>query len=191
MPTFSTFANLSYANFHDYLVGTSGDFIYHSLGASQGSRYILCNLAQISLLVGLSRDGGDGGGGGSSTLTCACVRTDCCDADDIECINSDPDAEYDSASDSAKRQLADFSFLDTRGSTETYETKNTDPSTGQKVNIKWKAPSVGSLAYLFVTRACISWLITIATISTHLRMNSTKSTRSPCIKTPGHTTQIA
>lgn len=90
------FTSLSYANLHDYLQSSDGDFIYVSLGSTQGPRYIVCNLDYVASTVAnwvAARAGG--GGGGSSTITCVCVRSDCCSPNDSECIGFDTDLEFE------------------------------------------------------------------------------------------------
>ncbi|KAK4041886.1 hypothetical protein C8A01DRAFT_14466, partial [Parachaetomium inaequale] len=145
------FASLSYANLHDYLTSSDASFIYVSLGSTQGAEYIVCNLNLVASSVAnwLAGKGGGGGGGGSSTITCACVRSDCCAEGDAECIGFDTDSEFAArglpmspAEDHASHAL------DKRGKSKEYTVDVNDHSTTPITVIRysWVAPAYPSTA---------------------------------------------
>lgn len=95
----SRFTSLSYANLHDYLVSIEASVLFVALGSTQGAQYIVCNIDIVATWVTkfVAEQGGnpDDDDDGPSTITCVCMRDDCCSPNNTDCINFDPDSEFD------------------------------------------------------------------------------------------------
>jgi hypothetical protein len=125
------FNSLSYANLYDYQTG-AGYETYLEYGITQWPRYITCNLGVLQSII--SGSGGDDGGDSSScTTSCVCATVDCCDEDDVECINS---IEDDSTS-----------GLEERAPNDLYYWNPVNPATGASQDLTWPTISVSSILF--------------------------------------------
>jgi hypothetical protein len=137
------FASLSYANLHDYLVSSDGTFIYASLGSTQGAEYIVCNLNLVANTVANWIAARGGGSGGSYTITCPCVRDDCCSEQDAACIASNAESGFAARGlpVSPDKDHASHS-LEKRAGARDYQVDLIDSSTNTVVAYTWRAPPV-------------------------------------------------
>ncbi len=150
----SQFTSLSFANLHDYLTSTDGTMIMVSLGSTQGPNYITCNLNLVANTVSNWIAARDGGSGNSVTLSCACTRDDCCNPNDTECINFNPDSAL-----AARAVPLGLHVLGKRGDPVEYVDELTDTSTTPPTTISYSWLAAGvcrSLRLMFLLSPSLS-----------------------------------